>query len=247
MIARLFVLFLLLWSGLARADIGWTIVRTLPHDTKAFTEGLFIADGLLYESTGLTGVSDLRAMRLSDGKIVRRKAIDRTEFGEGIVPWRDKMLSLTYQSGRGFIWDRATFRQVGSFRYSGEGWGFTTDGKRLIMSDGTAALRFLDPETQKQTGTVPVTWQGSPIRNLNELEWANGAIFANIWYSPLIAQIDPASGAVTDWIDLAPLAARHAGLGRDAVLNGIAWDAKSGQLYVTGKNWPLIYVMRLEK
>jgi glutamine cyclotransferase len=220
-------------------------VRTLPHDTDAFTEGLFIADGLLYESTGLVGESDIRAMRLSDGKIVRRKAIASQYFGEGIVPWGKTLLSLTWQAGKGFIWDRASFKQIGSFSYSGEGWGFTTDGKRLIMSDGTSSLRFLDPASRKQTGTVTVTWEGAPVRNLNELEWVNGAVYANVWYSPLIARIDPNSGAITDWINLAPLVAKHAGLGRDAVLNGIAWDAKARQLYVTGKNWPLIYVLRL--
>jgi glutaminyl-peptide cyclotransferase len=246
MIARLAAL-LLLWSAGARAEIGWTIVRTLPHDATAFTQGLFIADGLLYESTGLVGRSELRAMRLSDGKIVRRKAIDPSEFGEGIAPWRDQLLSLTWKSGRGFVWDRATFRQIGSFSYSGEGWGFTSDGKRLIMSDGTSGLRFLDPKTQQPAGTVTVRWEGSPVRNLNELEWVDGSVFANIWYSPLIARIDPASGTIDDWINLAPLVAKHAVLGSDAVLNGIAWDSKARQVYVTGKNWPLIYVLRLAK
>ncbi len=244
MIARLALLLLLLCAGAARAEIKWEIVRTLPHDSSAFTQGLFVADGLLYETTGLAGRSELRVMNLKDGKILRRKALDARYFGEGSTAWGDKMLSLTWRHGLGFIWDRRTFRQIGTFRYPGEGWGLTADDKRLIMSDGSATLRVLDPETQKQTGTLSVTWQGQPVRNLNELEWADGALYANIWYSPLIARIDPRSGAVTDWLNLAPLVSRN-NRDSESVLNGIAWDAKSGLFYVTGKNWPLIYVLRL--
>ncbi len=246
MIARLLLLVLLLCGGAARADIGWEIVKTLPHDPKAFTQGLFIADGLLYESTGLHGQSELRAMRLSDGKILRRQALDPKYFGEGITPWKDRIVSITWRHGTGFVWQRSSFKQIRRFSYSGEGWGITTDGKRLIMSDGSASLRFLDPETLKQTGSVAVTWQKQPVRNLNELEWVKGAVYANVWYSPLIARIDPASGTISDWINLAPLVARHSD-DADKVLNGIAWDAKAGHLYVTGKNWPTIYVLRLKE
>jgi glutaminyl-peptide cyclotransferase len=185
-------------------------------------------------------------MSLSDGKVVRRVKLDDRYFGEGIVPWKDKILNLTWQNETGFIWQRGTFKPVGSFKYSGEGWGFTQDGKRLIFSDGTANLRFLDPETQKQTGTLSVTWQGQPVRYLNELEWVNGVVYANIWYSPLIARIDMKTGAISDWINLASLVAKHA-RNSDMVLNGIAWDARTGLLYVTGKNWPLIYIIRLPK
>lgn len=248
MIARLLALLLLLWSaGAAWADTRWTIARTLPHDTAAFTEGLFIADGKIYESTGLVGKSDIRVMRLKDGRILRRVATDPALFGEGIAPWKDRIVSLSWQAGRGFIWQRHTLKQIGTFRYTGEGWGLTSDGKRLIMSDGSATLRFLDPGTLKQTGTLAVTWQGAPVRNLNELEAVNGEIFANIWYSSLIARIDPASGAVIDWLNLAPLVARNVGRDLDSVLNGIAWDPKAGLLYVTGKNWPRLYALRLEK
>ncbi|MBO9574268.1 MAG: glutaminyl-peptide cyclotransferase [Sphingobium sp.] len=245
MIARLLLFVLLLWGTAARADIKWDIVRTLPHDKTAFTEGLFIADGLLYESTGLNGQSDFRAMNLKDGRILRRARLDSRYFGEGIVPWGDKMLSLTWQNEEGFIWQRSTFKKIGTFRYEGEGWGFTTDGKRLIMSDGTPSLRFLDPTNQKQTGTIAVTWQGQPVRYLNELEWANGVVYANVWYSPLIARINPKTGVISDWINLAPLVERNS-LNPDMVLNGIAWDAKAKLLYVTGKNWPSIYVLRLK-
>ncbi len=243
---RLLALLLLFCGAAAHAEIKWEIVKTIPHDPNAFTEGLFVADGLLYESTGLNGQSDIRAMNLATGKIVRQVKLDARYFGEGIVPWKDKLISLTWQNGQGFVWQRGTFKQTGSFRYAGEGWGFTTDGTRLIMSDGTSSLRFLDPDKLVQTGTLAVTWQGQPVRYLNELEWVNGVIYSNIWYSPLIARIDPKSGTITDWINLASLVSKHS-RDPDMVLNGIAWDAKTGLLYVTGKNWPLIYVLRLQK
>ncbi|HEY1125446.1 MAG TPA: glutaminyl-peptide cyclotransferase [Sphingobium sp.] len=242
---RLLALLLLLCGTAARADIPWEVVKTIPHDTGAFTEGLFVADGLLYESTGLNGESDIRAMDLATGKIVRKVALESRYFGEGIVPWKDKLISLTWQNGEGFVWQRGTFKKLSSFRYDGEGWGFTTDGKRLIMSNGSSSLRFLDPETLKPTGTVSVTWQKQPVTYLNELEWVNGFVYANVWYSPLIAKIDPKSGAIADWINLAALVSRHS-RNPDMVLNGIAWDAKTDLFYVTGKNWPLIYVLRLK-
>lgn len=248
MIARIAALLLLfITATTVHAETRFTVVRTLPHDRTAFTEGLFIADGLIYESTGLVGQSDIRAVSLKTGKVVRRQRIDPKLFGEGIAPWRDRLISLTWQTGRGLIWQRGTFKQIGSFSYSGEGWGLTSDGKRLIQSDGTASLRFIDPETLKETSRVMVTWQGNPVLNINELEYVNGEILANIWYSPLIARIDPKSGKVIDWINLAPLVAQNIGGDNDAVLNGIAWDAKSGLLYVTGKNWPRMYALRLQK
>lgn len=246
LLARLAGLLLLICGTAAHADIKFEVVKTIPHDPKAFTEGLFVADGLLYESTGLNGESDIRAIDLATGKVLRKVDLDQTYFGEGIVPWKDKLISLTWRTGVGFVWQRGTFKRLSSFTYEGEGWGFTTDGKRLIMSDGSAKLRFLDPETLKQTGSLAVTWQGQPVQYLNELEYVNGAIYANVWYSPLIARIDPATGAVTDWINLASLVTRNS-RNPDMVLNGIAWDAKAGLLYVTGKNWPLIYALRLAK
>jgi len=243
--ARLLAVLLLFCGAAARADIQWEIAKTIPHDPKAFTEGLFVADGLLYESTGLNGESDIRAMELATGKVVRKVDLEAKYFGEGIVPWKDKLISLTWQNGQGFVWQRSTFKKLSTFTYEGEGWGFTTDGKRLIMSNGSSNLRFLDPETLKPTGTVAVTWQRQPVGYLNELEWVNGFVYANVWYSPLIARIDPKSGTVTDWINLASLVSKHS-RNPDMVLNGIAWDAKAGLLYVTGKNWPLIYALRLK-
>jgi len=241
----LFALLLLLTGTAVQAEIRWEVVKTLPHDTKAFTQGLFIADGRLFESTGLVGQSELRELRLSDGSVTRRTSIRSDLFGEGIAPWKDKIVSITWRSGLGFIWRRRDFKPLGSFTYKGEGWGLTSDGTDLIMSDGTAELRFLDPETQAERRRVSVTWQGDPVRNLNELEYVDGAVYANIWYAPLIARIDPATGAIDDWIDLGPLVAKNVGTDSGAVLNGIAWDAKARLLYVTGKNWPHLYALRL--
>ncbi len=239
------LLLLLLGAAGARADIKWQVVKTLPHDSKAFTEGLFIVDDLLYESTGVSGESDIRIMRLDDAKLLRSQKIRSDLFGEGIAPWGDKIISLTWQTGEGFIWRRKDLKQIGKFFYKGEGWGLTGNGTSLIMSDGTAELRFLDPETLKEQRRITVTFGGQPVRHVNELEYVDGAIYANIWYSPLIAKIDPKTGEVRDWINLAPLVAQNIGGNTEAVLNGIAWDAKAKLLYVTGKNWPRLYALRL--
>jgi glutamine cyclotransferase len=239
------LLFLLLGAATARAEIRWEVVRVLPHDSQAFTQGLFIADGKLYESTGLVGRSELRVMRLADGVVTGRQPIRADLFGEGIAPWGDRIISLTWRHGLGFVWRREDLRELASFAYAGEGWGLTSSAQELIMSDGTAELRFLDPATFAERRRVTVTWQGNPVRNLNELEHVDGAVFANIWYAPLIARIDPATGVIDDWINLAPLVAENIGDDPDAVLNGIAWDAQAGLLYVTGKNWPRLYVLRL--
>jgi len=158
---RLLPALLLLFLGTtARAEIKWEIVKTLPHDTRAFTQGLFIADGRLFESTGLVGQSELRELRLSDGSVLRRTPIRSDLFGEGIAPWRDRIISITWRTGLGFIWRRRDFKQLGSFTYKGEGWGLTSNDTDLIMSDGTAELRFLDPETQAERRRVTVTWAG---------------------------------------------------------------------------------------
>jgi len=247
MIARLLAGLLLLIAGAhaAHASIPWEIARTLDHDTTAFTEGFFIADGLIYESTGLTGKSDLRAYRLEDGQLVRQKTIPPQLFGEGIAPWGSRLISLTWRNGVGIVWHREDFTELRRFTYKGEGWGLTSDGRSLIMSDGTAALRFLDPETMEERRSLNVTWQGQPVRFINELEYVDGKIYANVWYSPLIARIDPESGVVDDWINLAKLVEQNGGGNPEAVLNGIAWDAQAKLLYVTGKNWAHIYALKL--
>jgi glutamine cyclotransferase len=220
---------------------GYRVVREYPHDPTAFTQGLFYLDGKLYESTGLNRQSTIREVRLEDGKVLRSVSIPPQYFGEGSVNWGPDILSLTWQDGLGFRWNRADFRRKGEFRYSGEGWGLTQDGKNIIMSDGTSQLRFLDPATMKERRRLAVTFRGEPVERLNELEWVKGEIFANIWMGRRIARIDPKSGRVKGWIDLSGLAVENANGDPDAVLNGIAYDAKGDRLFVTGKNWAKLF------
>ncbi|MGH6970448.1 MAG: glutaminyl-peptide cyclotransferase, partial [Caulobacteraceae bacterium] len=214
-------------------------VRVFPHDPTAFTEGLFYLNGDLYESVGLTGRSAIRRVDLATGKVLRSRALPTDFFGEGIVPWRGRIVQLTWRRQLGFVYDLKTFDLLKTFSYPGEGWALTTDGRRLIMSDGTPRLRFLDPTTLRQTGSLLVTADGVPVKNLNELEWVNGEIFANVWLTDRIARIDPKSGDVVGWIDVTDLVdPRWAAADRDAVPNGIAYDAAGNRLFVTGKLWP---------
>ena len=224
---------------------GYRIVHSYPHDRTAFTEGLFYRNGHLFESTGLNGRSEIREVALQDGRVIRSVRIPPDLFGEGIVDWGDEIVSLTWQTGIGFRWDRATFRKTGEFHYPGEGWALTRNARDIVMSDGTATLRFLDPKTMAVRRRLTVTDGGRPVANLNELEWVKGEIFANIWMTGRIARIDPATGKVKGWIDLAPLAAANKGGDEDAVLNGIAYDQAKDRLFVTGKNWPRLFEIRL--
>jgi len=224
----------------------YKVVRTYPHDPTAFTEGLFYKDGYLYESTGLEGQSSIRKERLETSQVIQRIAIPDQYFGEGVVAWKGKLIELTWRSHIGFIYDLATLQKIAEFRYPGEGWALTKDDHRLIMSDGTPDIRFLDPLTLKQIGTLHVTDQGRPVENLNELEWVKGQIYANIWQTDRIARIDPHTGHVLGWIDLTGLlspADRVAG--ETDVLNGIAYDPKGDRLFVTGKNWPKLFEIKL--
>jgi glutamine cyclotransferase len=233
----------------ARAEIpvyGYQVVHAYPHDPGAFTEGLFYLNGALYESTGLEGRSSIRKVQLATGKVLQQRPLDSKYFGEGIVAWMGKLVELTWQSQIGFTYDLETFAPRSSFRYKGEGWALTRDDKRLIMSDGTAQLRFLDPETLAETGRLTVTAEGQPVLNINELEWVKGEVFANIWQTTVIARIDPKTGKVTGWIDLTDLARAEAAKGRPIdVLNGIAYDAARNRLFVTGKLWPDLYEIKL--
>jgi glutaminyl-peptide cyclotransferase len=234
----------------ARADSvpnhGYEVVRTYPHDALAFTQGLFFLNGYLYESTGLEGRSSLRKVRLEDGNVMQKYDLPRQYFGEGIVQWKDRLIGLTYRSQTGFVYDLATFKPLRQFKYVGEGWGLTHDGKRLIMSDGTSELRFWDPETLRESGRIKVTHEGRPVGSLNELEWVKGEIFANIWQTDRIARIDPDSGKVLGWIDLTGLLKPSERIeGYTDVLNGIAYDANRGRLFVTGKRWPKVFEIRI--
>lgn len=244
-------LFLLAMAGCSASDArdvqtaGYKVVRAYPHDPAAFTEGLLWLDGKLYESTGLNGRSDIREVRLDDGEVLRKVTVPATYFGEGIVDWGDEIISLTWQNEIGFRWNRADFRQTGSFRYPGEGWALTRDKTNIYMSDGTAQIRVLDPKTMAETKRIDVTDQGVPVVRLNELEWVNGEILANVWMTPRIARIDPATGKVKGWIDLTDLVAETAPPDPDAVLNGIAYDPAGDRLFVTGKNWPKLFEIDL--
>jgi len=221
------------------------IVHTYPHDTTAFTEGLFYLDGHLYESTGLVGRSVIRRMRLEDGHVLQSVSIPAGAFGEGIVNWGDQIISLTWQGGVGYRWDRRTLRRLGEWHYPGEGWALTRNDTDIVMSDGTAQLRFLDPATLSERRRLGVTIRGAPLERLNELEWVDGAILANVWLTGFIVRIDPASGHVTGVIDLSALAAENSRTDEDNVLNGIAWDAAGRRLFVTGKNWAHLYEIAL--
>jgi len=224
---------------------SYRVVKAYPHDPTAFTEGLFYLDGKLYESTGLNRQSTIREVRLEDGKPLRSVSLDPQYFGEGIVNWGADIVSLTWQGGTGFRWNRSDFRQKGRWSYTGEGWGLTQDGKAIWMSDGTAQLRRLDPTTLKEAKRLDVTSDGQPVERLNELEWVKDEIFANVWMTARIARIDPKSGRVKGWIDLGDLAAENMNGDPDAVLNGIAYDPATDRLFVTGKNWSKVYEIKL--
>ncbi len=221
-------------------------VKRFPHDPGAFTQGLFIDHGQLYESTGKVGRSSIRQVDLASGRVLRRAAVPAPHFGEGIAPWNGQILSLTWQSGQGFRWDRKSLKPRGTFRYSGEGWALTSTGKELVMSDGTATLRFVDPASFTVKRTVTVTIRGQALKMLNELEWVDGQIFANVWMTDYVVRIDAQSGKVVGVIDLTELHRDAAAFGHDQVANGIAWDAKTRKLYLTGKEWPWLYEVRLE-
>ena len=224
---------------------GVVVKATYPHDTRAYTQGLFYLDGALFESTGLEGQSNIRRVRLKDGAVLQSASISARMFGEGVVNWGDDLISVTWRDQVGFRWDRKTFALKSSFSYAGEGWGLTQDGKSIIMSDGTAFLRFLDPGALREIRRLRVTAKGRPLTNLNELEWVKGEILANVWQTNLIARINPHTGVVKGWIDLTGLPETLRRHDAAAVANGIAYDAKQDRLFVTGKNWPRLYEIGL--
>jgi glutamine cyclotransferase len=240
-----------LCAGTSQAAVplyDYEIVHTFPHDPSAFTEGLFYLDGFLYESTGLEQHSTIRKVRIDTGAVVQKLDIPPQYFGEGIVNWDGHLISLTWKSHVGFVFDLATFKLQKQFHYEGEGWALTQDGKQLIMSDGTAELRFLNPQTLLETNRIQVTLDGKPVRNVNELEWVKGEIYANVWQTNWIARIDPRNGHIVGLIDLTGLLSPAERVeGPDGVLNGIAYDAKGDRLFVTGKNWPKLLEIRLRK
>lgn len=222
----------------------YTVVRTYPHDPRAFTQGLQFADGVLYEGTGLPGESSIRKVKLETGEVLQQRALSKEHFGEGIVVRDAELFQLTWQSGLAFVYDAKTFAPKRTFRYSGEGWGLTQDAQGLIMSDGTDALRFIEPATFKERRRVKVTALGRPVKSLNELELVKGEVFANVWMTDTVARIEAASGKVTGWIDLGGLLTPAERALAD-VLNGIAYDSAGDRLFVTGKWWPKLFEIRL--
>jgi glutamine cyclotransferase len=226
---------------------GYQIVNIWPHDSNAFTQGLILMDGKLLESTGQEGRSSLRSVELETGKILKKVDVPEPYFAEGIAVLNGKVYQLTWQHHLGFIYDSQNFQRVGEFNYEGEGWGLTTDGKSLILSDGSNRLRFIDPSGFRVTKTITVTDGNTPVRELNELEFVQGEIYANIWHEDRIATIDPQSGRVTSWIDLTSLIPRDELSDPEAVLNGIAYDQANNKLYVTGKLWPRLFEIKVKK
>ena len=232
-------------SGSSLPVYGYTVVHAYPHDRDAFTEGLFYLDGFLYEGTGLEGRSSIRKVRLETGEVVQRHDIDAKYFGEGIVTWGPELFELTYTTGIGFVYDRQTFALRRSFRYTGEGWAFTKDAHGLIMSDGSDALRFLDPATlNERRPRLKVTAEGKPLKDINELEYVRGEILSNVWRTDYLARINPDTGKVTGWVDLRGLLTPRESASAD-VLNGIAYDDEHGRLFVTGKLWPKLFEIKL--
>ncbi len=232
---------ILIAAALSHAADTYRIVHAYPHDQQAFTQGLVYVDGHLYESTGMKGRSTLREEELETGRILQFHEVPGQYFGEGLTNWKNTLVQLTWQSHLALVYDRATFKLLRTFHYDGEGWGLTRDGKHLIVSDGTAHLRFFDPDTFHEVRRITVKDNGRPVTQLNELEFIHGEIYANIWHADRIARISPASGRVLGWIDLKGLMPRSQLSDDEAVLNGIAYDAAHDRLFVTGKLWPKIF------
>jgi glutamine cyclotransferase len=221
----------------------WTprVVASYAHDPRAYTQGLVVYNGYLYEGTGQYGASTLRQVEIETGRVERLVPLNRLYFGEGITIFDDRIYQLTWKQGIGIIYGVAEFDVIETFRYAGEGWGLTHDGTTLIMSDGTPVLRFLDPETLAVVRTLPVRFDGRAVDDLNELEYIEGEVWANVWYDDRIARISPESGEVLGWIDLSTLHPPSERNSRDDVLNGIAYDEANRRVFVTGKNWPQLF------
>ena len=228
-------------------NYGYKVLKVYPHDPQAFTQGLVVRDGLFYESTGLYGESSLRRVAIDTGKVEKKVPVSKVYFAEGLDEMGGKLYQLTWQSNIGFIYDKATFAKVGEFHYDGEGWGLTDDGTDLILSDGTNNLRFLDPKTFAVKRTISVFDGLTPLNDLNELEYVNGEIYANIWQTNSIARIDPKDGRLLGWVDMTGILPDSERTADTNVLNGIAYDTAKKRLFITGKKWPKIYEVELVK
>lgn len=231
------------WKG--HSMLGYEVIREFPHDAAAFTQGLLVSQGHWIESTGGYGTSGIRRVERESGKILKRTDLPADFFGEGAAEMDGKIYQLTWQSQRGFIYDTKTLRKLDEFQYQGEGWGLTNDASSLIMSNGSDRLRYLDPKTFHVWRELPVRINGEPVNLLNELEFIEGEIFANVWHTDRIVRINPKDGNVIGVIDLTGIDAKEKRRDPQHVLNGIAYDPKTGEMFVTGKCWPKIYQIRL--
>ena len=225
--------------------IPYEIVARYPHDPLAYTQGLYYEDGFLFEGTGRLGRSFLRRVGLASGSVRQEVSLLPRFFGEGITSHGDQIYQLTWTSGVGFIYDKRTFARVGQFTYPGEGWGLTGDGRYLVMSDGSATLRFLRPTSLEEVRRIEIRDVSGPVNQLNELEYIDGSIYANVWHTNRILKISPESGKVLGELDLSDLALEVQPSDPEAVLNGIAYDAARDRIFVTGKLWPTIFELRL--
>lgn len=223
---------------------GFEVIHTYPHDSQAFTQGLAYDGGVLYEGTGEYGKSTLRRVDLKSGRVLQQTRLNGTFFGEGVAVCKGRLVQLTWKSGIGLVYDRQNLTQIGEFRYQTEGWGITSDGKRLIMSDGTDTLHFLDLETFEELGQIKVKAAGVPVQGLNELEYIKGEIYANLWPTNWIAIISPQTGDVLRTVNLSGILQEKDARGAD-VLNGIAYDPEGGRIFVTGKLWPKLFQIKL--
>ncbi len=225
---------------------GYRILETYPHADDAFTQGLFFDQGALYETTGQYGQSSLRRVDLETGEVLQKTALPQSHFGEGAAMAHGDIFVLSWKQGTAFRFDPEDFTLEKSHRYDGEGWGLAFNGEELVMSDGSAELRFIDPLTFEETRRLKVTLRGQPLRNLNELEWIDGEIFANVWQTDALVRIDPSSGAVTGIVDLRGLLPHEdRKAGKTDVLNGVAYKGEKNTLYVTGKYWPKLFKIEI--
>lgn len=223
----------------------YQVIATYLHDPEAFTQGLLFADGVLFESTGLNGRSSLRRVQLETGAVLQRRDLEAQYFAEGLALVGDRLIQLTWQNQVGFVYDRDSFDLLQTWSYPTEGWGLTYDGQHLIMSDGSDTLRFLDPQTFAEVRRVRVADRGQPVERLNELEYVNGEVFANVWLTDWVVRIDPSDGRVVGWVDFSGLLGEADRQQPVDVLNGIAYDPKTDRLFVTGKLWPKLFEVRL--
>ena len=229
----------------APAQYGYRILNTYPHDITAFTQGLIYHEGFLFEGTGKNGLSKLSKINLEDNEVLMSQSLSRRYFGEGIEVVGDRIYQLTWTSNMVFVWDKNNFEQLGTHYNATQGWGLAYDGEHLILSDGTSTLQFMDPETFVPQKTVTVTFQGNPLTSINELEYINGEVWANVWQTDFIVRINPEDGVVTSFIDLTGLSNETELGSNEAVLNGIAWDAENERLFVTGTHWADLFEIEI--